>query len=139
MAFSLALISSVLLCQNGTYRCNSTRFEDKNDPTKNASRNNPCIVTIDINDITGGYVLISWPDITLKWDIIKKLDTSIDTENKTAFTYYEARFNLANIQANSRSVVIIVQDMKDNSLNIAIHNPSVDNTTWYYKLNKITY
>ncbi len=98
-----------------------------------------CIVTIDINDITGGYVLISWPDIALKWDIIKKIDTSIDTENKTAFTYYEARFNLANVQANSGSIVTIVQDMKDSSLNIAIHNPSVENTTWYYKLNKITY
>lgn len=141
VVFFLTLISAVLLAQNGTYRCNSQRFEDENDPTKNRDHIESMIITIDINDITGGYILVSWPseNATYKWDIIKKLDTSVNTEIKTVFTYYEARFNLANVQANYRVVAIIIQDMKDNSLNIAFHNPAGVTTNWYNNLIKITY
>ena len=98
------------------------------------------IITIDINEITGGSVVISLPSesFTFRWDIIKKLDTKVDTENKTVYTSYEARFNVANGQASSRSVATFIQDMNTNSLHIAVNNPSTRTTNWYHNLIKIT-
>jgi hypothetical protein len=136
---NLILCSALVYPQNGNYRCNSQRFTDDNNPSNNKEHNNSMIVTIDINDITGGYVIVSWPseDFTYKWDIIKKLDTSVNTENKTVFTSYEARFNVANVQGTTRVVVVLIQDMKDESFHIAVNNPDAGTTNWYHNLIKI--
>lgn len=138
---SLVLFSPILLSQNGTYRCNTQRFENENDPSKNKEHNNSMIVTIDINDITGGYVIISWPseNTTLKWDIIKKLDTTVNTEKKTVYTYYEARWNVGNVSGGPKIIAYFIQDMNDNTFHIAFDNPSVGVTNWYHNLTKITY
>ena len=129
------------LCQNGTYRCNIQRFEDENDSLNNKEHHNSMIIIIDINDYTGGSITVSWPneDFTFKWDILKKLNTSVDSENKTVITYYEARFNIANGRSSKRSVAYIIQDLNDNSLHIAVNNPDAGTTNWYHNLTKFVY
>ena len=138
--FNLVLLSTFLYSQNGTYRCNIQRFTDDNNPSNNKEHNNSMIVTIDINDVTGGYVIISWPseNSTLKWDIIKKLNTSVDTEKKTVYTYYEARWNVGNVSGDKRVIASFIQDMNNNTFHIAFNNVSVGTTNWYHNLTRIT-
>lgn len=140
LVFSLALFSTVLLCQNGTYRCNAQRFTDDNNSSNNKEHNNSMIVTIDINDVTGGYVIISWPSEngTLRWDIIKKLETTVDTEKKTVYTYYEARWNVGNVSGGPRVIAYFIQDMNNNTFHIAFNNVASGTTNWYHNLTKFT-
>jgi len=141
LILNLLLLSTLVYSQNGTYRCNAQRFEDDNNPSNNKSHSNAMIITIDINDYTGGFVLVSWPseNATYKWDILHKLDTTVDSEKKAAYTQYDARFSLANVQATKKSIVVIIQDMNDNSLHIAVNNPDIGTTNWYHNLTKIIY
>ena len=128
------------MAQNGTYRCNSTRFEDEKDPTRNKSRNNSFIITIEINDITGGSVLVTWLDdnTIYKWVVRSKLETTVN-EQGVIFTSYDARFSFENVQGDFQSIVILVQDPKNNSLHFAVFVPVAKTTTWYYNLTKVDY
>lgn len=138
---SLIFCSILIYSQNGTYRCNLQRFTDDNNPSNNKEHNNSMIVTIDINDVTGGYVIVSWPseNTTLKWDIIKKLDTKVDAEKKSVYTYYEARWNVGNVSGGPRIIASFIQDMQSDSFHIAFNALSSGTTNWYHYLTKITY
>lgn len=137
----LILLSVLAYSQNGTYRCNAQRFEDSNNPSNNKSHSNEMIITVDINDYTGGFVLVSWPseNTSYKWDILRKIDTTVKSEAKGVYTQYEARFSVANVQSTVRSVVVLIQDMKDDSFHIAVDNPESGTTNWYHNLKKVTY
>ena len=139
--FFLFLFSAVILCQNGTYRCNVQRFTIDNDPSRDNEHNNSMIVTIDINDITGGYLLVSWPseNFTYKWGILGKIDTTVESETKTVYTQYDARFNLANVQGTKKVVVVLIQDLGKEHFHIAVTNPDLGTTNWYHNLTKVKY
>lgn len=134
------LLGNVLLAQNGTYRCNSQRFTDANDPSVDKIHNNAMIVTIEINEYTGGSVLVTWVDdnTILKWVIIRKIETTIN-EQGTKFSNYDARFAFENVQASKQSIVSLIQDSQNNSLHVAVYNPDTKTTNWYHNLTKITY
>lgn len=140
LVFQLALLSTILLSQNGTYRCNSQRFQDKNNPSRNNDHETAMIITVDVNDYTGGFVLISCPseDISYKYDILKKLGTKVNSEHRSIFTFYEARFNLANVQAPVTFVVVFIQETGESSFDIAVENTDKEITTLYQNLTKIT-
>jgi hypothetical protein len=141
LVLQLALFSTILLSQNGTYRCNSQRFQDKNNPSNNTDHNNAMIITIDVIDYTGGFVLISCPseEISYKYDILQKLGAKVNSENESVYTFYEARFNIANVQAPATFVVVFIQETGESSLDIAVENTDKGITTLYQNLTKITY
>jgi hypothetical protein len=141
LILQLALFSTVLLAQNGTYRCNSQRFQDKNNSSNNKDHTNAMIITVDVNDYTGGFVLISCPslDVSYKYDILKKLGTKVNSETKSVYTFYEARFNVANVQAPITFVVGFIQDPNKNSFHITVDNTDGGIVTLYQNLTKITY
>jgi hypothetical protein len=90
----MLLVTNNILAQNGTYRCNIQRFTDNNNPTRNKEHNNSAIITIEINKITGGSVIVNYlEDNTIyKWIILQKIDVEINDQG-TKFTSYEARFS----------------------------------------------
>lgn len=139
--FIIILITNSAIAQNGIYKSDYQRFEDENNPSRNAVHNNTMLVTIQINEITGGFVLVSSQEggDALKWDILKKIDTRVKAEDKVVFTYYDSRWNLSNIQTESVWVIVVVQDMKNNSLHIAATNLKAGTTNWFQNLTKITY
>ena len=98
------------------------------------------VVTIEINDTTGGYIIISWPieNTTLKWDIIKKLDTTVDTRKKAVYTYYDARWNLANVSGGRRIIAYFIQDMNNYSFHIGFSAVDIGTTNWYLNLTRMT-
>jgi len=106
----LILLSVLTYSQNGTYRCNAQRFEDSNNPSNNKSHSNEMIITVDINDYTGGFVLVSWPseNTSYKWDILRKINTTVKSEAKGVYTQYEARFNVANVQGTKKVIVVLI-------------------------------
>jgi hypothetical protein len=132
------LLCNVLLAQNGTYRCNLQRFTDDNDPSKNKEHNNSVIVTIEINEITGGSIIVNYlNDNTIyKWIILNKIDVNINDQG-SKYTSYEARFSYENVQANKRTLAVIIQD--PNSLHLVFYNPEVNTGNWYHNLTKINY
>lgn len=138
--FGLFLICNVLLSQNGTYRCNIQRFTDENDPSRNKEHNNSMIITIEVNEITGGSILVTWLDdnTIYKWIVIRKFETYVN-EQGSVFNGYYARFSFENVEANKQSIVSIIQDPKTNSLHLAISDPDTKTTNWYHYLTKINY
>jgi hypothetical protein len=134
-------LSTILLSQNGIYRCNSQRFQDKNNPSKNADHNNAMIITVNVNDYTGGFILVSCPseDISYKYDILQKLDTKINNERNSIYNIYDGRFNVENVQAPTKMIVFLIQDKGKNSFDVAVNNPDSGTITLYQNLNKITY
>ena len=134
------LISNSIAAQNGTFKCNTQSFDDVNNPSRNAEHHNSMLVTVQIDDITGGFVLISWQgEAQYKWDIIKKLDTRVKAEDKTVYTYYDSRFNVANVQTTVAWIVVLVQDMKNNTFHIAATNEAAGTTNWFHDLTKVAY
>jgi hypothetical protein len=139
IAIQLALLSTMILGQNGTYKCNSQRFRDQNDPSKNADHNNAMIITIDIHDFSGSFVLVTWPDqdISYRWDILGKLETRTNNETNFVYTFYDARFNVANAQATSQTLVVLAKGISSNIFDIIIENPEAGTTLLYHNLTKI--
>jgi hypothetical protein len=139
MVIQLALLSIVLLGQNGTYKCNSQRFTDQKNPSRNAEHYNAMIITIDINDYTGGFVLVNSPseDVSYKWDILEKLESRTNSKTNSVYTFYDARFSAANVRATSKAVVILIKEIGTGALHLGVDNPEAGTTLLYQNLAKI--
>ena len=137
LLMSLFLFCNVILAQNGVYKCNTQKFSDANDPSKNAEHNNSMTITIEINDFTGGSVIITHSDnFVIKYIILGKIQVTVN-ENGVKFTNYDARFNYENVQAQKQSIVSLVQDPRTNSFHLGVYNSGVETVTWYNDLTKI--
>lgn len=133
----VSLLSNTLYSQNGVYKCNIQKFSDANDPSKNATHDNSMIIIIEINDITGGSVIVTYSDdFIIKYIILSLRNVTIN-EKGVKFTNYYARFSFENVQAQQQFIVSIVQDPRTNSLHLGAYNPGGETTTWYNDLTKI--
>lgn len=134
----LFVVCNVIPAQNGTYRCNIQRFTNDNDPSKNKEHSNSVIVTIEINEVTGGSIIVNYlNDNTIyKWIILHKIDVTIN-EQGSKYVSYEARFSFENVQASKRTLAVIIQD--PNSIHLVLYNPESNTGNWYHNLTKINY
>lgn len=134
LCFSLSSFS-----QNGTYRCNSQRFTDDSNPTRNKQHSNEMIITINIGALETGTVVISWPaqDAIYQWDIKSKIGSELNRENQTYFTSYDARWNLDGVQTSGKINLVLIEDLSNKSMHIAISGEGKSTTNWYHNLIKM--
>lgn len=139
LIFILLIISKLVISQNGTYTCDLQKFTNLNDSTKNKTYYKTYIITIDINETLGGYVLIheTGTDLNLKWNVLSKEDFYFDSNENTMYIKYDARFVLLNVQGNRKLNVIIGEYLIDKTFFVQIYDPELKTTNGYYNFIKI--
>lgn len=138
-SLSILMICQFAIAQNGTYVCNFQRFDNLDDPSKNAEHFNEVVITISINSYGKGIILLDWPNednMTYRYDVYNKIDSYYDRESKAMVTAYISKFAPRNIPTDNEFTIVFYEKIEGGTLDIAT---TLDGSgiNWYHKLKQI--
>lgn len=124
---------------NGTYKCTAQSYNDESNPSKDAIHNYLTYITIYLDDVLGGTILINYTDdnFIYQYNVIRKADFQFFREDNTLYIQYDAKFTLFNITALGFVDLILINDLKNNQLGLSITNKGSKTMNSYYNLVKL--